>query len=77
MVTGEPSAVFKAIEPSAPLIATEEPSLPFTVIEPSVPSVPAALSVSLPKVIVSANFTSYVVAPVVSVFSVICKLLPA
>ena len=47
MFTREPEPVFKAIEPSAPLIATAEPSLPLTVIELSVPSVvPSSLAFS-------------------------------
>ena len=58
IVTGEPSAVFRAMEPSAPLIATAEPSAPFTVMELSVPVVPASVSAALPKVMLSASFTS-------------------
>ena len=58
IVTGEPSAVFKVIDPLEPSIATEDPSAPFTVMELSVPAVPAVLSAALPKVILSASLRS-------------------
>ncbi len=58
IATAEPSVPFAVTEPLAPLTATEEPLAPFSVIEPSVPVVPAALSAALPKVMLSASFTS-------------------